>query len=355
MQGVERQIINSNTFQKDLNSIVEDIEKGLSIRSGGIKLDPDYQRVYQYGEEQASKLIESLIIGIPIPTIYLATDSSSDILMYNVIDGQHRLRSIYNFIKGKFKLKGIEKTSDLNGMYFDDFEESLKNILLYQTFLNFVNIHVQNNPDIEIEIFDRYNANSKPLSRQEIRNAVYRSEFVDYIKEYIEERKNKSYFITNFNITNKRLLDSTLMENLLVGLNIMINGNNKSLSDSPRYAEEIMKKYKENYTEKEKNQVEEKLEMTNKFLKEYSQEGKYLFSKELLDDNSSNYKFQIPNFMLFSLVINKFTKEDYNYLKIKNFYIQVLNKHKELTSNVNTSSTSPIIINKTKEFLDSII
>lgn len=59
------------------------------------------------------------MLGIPIPTIYTTSNSRSNIHYFNVIDGQHRLRVVYRFLGGKFRLKGLEKLSQYNDMKFE--------------------------------------------------------------------------------------------------------------------------------------------------------------------------------------------------------------------------------------------
>lgn len=69
---------------------------------GDIIPQPDYQRDYVYDEIKASKLIESALIGIPIPTIYLCEEKDGT---YSIIDGQQRMTSFVKFLKNGFKLK----------------------------------------------------------------------------------------------------------------------------------------------------------------------------------------------------------------------------------------------------------
>ena len=73
----------------------------------GIILTPDYQRQYRSTIAEESSIIESLIVGIPIPEIFLVR-TKDKLQLRHVMDGQHRLTAIYRFVKGKFPLKGLE-------------------------------------------------------------------------------------------------------------------------------------------------------------------------------------------------------------------------------------------------------
>ena len=150
----------STSDKKTLKTVCDEIDSALKGESG-IRLDPEYQRDYKFTQKDESMLIESILMGIPLPIIYLSSDTRSVPHVANIIDGQHRLRALYRYLKNEFCLKGVE----------------FQNQLLFQSSLTFKNIHVQDNAELEMEIFKRYNIGTHPLSQQEIRHAVYRSEF----------------------------------------------------------------------------------------------------------------------------------------------------------------------------------
>ena len=91
--------VKTQNIEYDLETLVKKIKKGI------IKLNPDYQRNHRWDNQESSKLIESLILNIPIPTIYLSQDVDVDeevedgVSRYSVIDGQQRLTAIYGFMK----------------------------------------------------------------------------------------------------------------------------------------------------------------------------------------------------------------------------------------------------------------
>ncbi|WP_427340780.1 DUF262 domain-containing protein [Caloranaerobacter sp. DY30410] len=98
---------------------------------GGINLKPFYQREYKFTRKDESLLIESLLAGIPMSTIYLASDTTRVPHVSNVIDGQHRLLVVYRFLNNKFSLTGLEKYKFLNGMRFFELPPEIQNKLFY--------------------------------------------------------------------------------------------------------------------------------------------------------------------------------------------------------------------------------
>ena len=170
---IKKYEINPKTDTKTLDSIVDDIDKYYNNKPGGIEIEPEYQREYKFKPADESLLIESFLLGIPVPSVYLSADASSELFSYRVIDGHHRLKAIHRFIKNNFVLTKLEKLEELNNMYFKDLPVYIQNILLYQRTLSMVVIPTQDDKSLELEIFKRYNKGTHPLSPQEIRHALY--------------------------------------------------------------------------------------------------------------------------------------------------------------------------------------
>lgn len=80
---------------------MDKLRKGNEGKSGGIVLLPDYQRHYKFTIRKESSIIESILLNIPIPTIYLSQNTLKEVVFFNVIDGRHRLEAIQRFIEGK--------------------------------------------------------------------------------------------------------------------------------------------------------------------------------------------------------------------------------------------------------------
>lgn len=315
--------VESTSDNKTLKTVCDDIDSALKGESG-IKLDPEYQREYKYSTKEESLLIESILMGIPIPIIYLSSDITKSPHVANVIDGQHRLRAVYRFLNNKFALKGLEKYYDLNGKKFADLPQETQNKLLFQSNLSFENIHVQNNPELEMEIFKRYNQGTNPLSKQEIRHAVYRSEFNVWINKKIDKYFNNGILKEIYNISKKRYSDKTAHESLYVMFSILRSGLNTNYKTSPEYAEAFMK-FAVDYPNQTRliEEYEEKLKKVNDFLVKIYEElrVKYPFSKEIYGVQSRNYKLQTPILMIISAFIKYLLDKGIDLINDENFVI----------------------------------
>lgn len=172
--------VKTQSIEYDLETLVKKIDKGI------IKLDPDYQRRHRWGVETSSRLIESLILNIPIPTIYISqdvdVDSETEEYRYSVIDGQQRLTAMYNFFKGKYPLTGLETLEELNECYHKDLPPFLIRRLEERT-VKCLRIDSTIDAQVKIDIFERLNSGSVKLEAQELRNAVFSGKFNLLCKE----------------------------------------------------------------------------------------------------------------------------------------------------------------------------
>jgi hypothetical protein len=131
---------------------------------------PNFQRQYVWSDVLASRLIESILLNVPIPPCYL---SQNDDYELDVIDGQQRLYSIYRFMDNQFSLTGLEVLTELNGKRFHKIPPQNKRQLETHT-LRCVLITNESHPEIKFDVFQRLNTNTVPLNAQELRNCVYR-------------------------------------------------------------------------------------------------------------------------------------------------------------------------------------
>jgi len=150
------------------------------VDSGSIDISPKYQRRERWDEVKDSGLIESFLLNIPVPPIYLAEDEYG---IYSVIDGKQRLTAINKFLKGKLKLCNLEKYPELEGYSFDQLPTSLSNALKIRPYLRVVTLLRQSDPDLKHEVFLRLNKAGVALNSQEIRNVAFRGKFNDMLFE----------------------------------------------------------------------------------------------------------------------------------------------------------------------------
>lgn len=155
---------------------------------------PFYQRKYVWKIEQASRLIESFLMGLPVPQVFLYVNNEDQL---EVIDGQQRIMSVKYFFEGFFgepdnqnrrhifKLKGLSERSEYNGKTFVELSQRDQRKLRNSTLraINIKQLKPSTRSDSVFHIFERLNTGGTQLKPQEIRNAVYRGRIVDSLKE----------------------------------------------------------------------------------------------------------------------------------------------------------------------------
>jgi hypothetical protein len=178
--------VRTQTIEYDLETLVKKIKVGI------IKLDPDYQRRHRWSNGTSSRLIESLILNIPIPIIYLSYDIDVDTneigARYSVIDGQQRLTAINKFFNNGFALESLDILQDLEGCYYKDLPPFLLRRLEERT-IKCLRIDSTVDDQVKYDIFERLNSGSVKLESHELRNAIYRGPFNDMCKR-LSENKN---------------------------------------------------------------------------------------------------------------------------------------------------------------------
>ena len=154
---------------------------------------PFYQRLFVWKIEQASKLIESFLMGLPVPQVFLYVNDEG---LLEVIDGQQRIKSVAYFFEGYFgepdsqgrrqifQLKGLSERSEYNNKTFEELsprdQRKLRNSTLRA--INIKQLKPSARNDSVFHIFERLNTGGTQLKPQEIRNAVYRGKIVDELR-----------------------------------------------------------------------------------------------------------------------------------------------------------------------------
>ncbi|MGK4568129.1 HNH endonuclease family protein [Flavobacterium sp. 3HN19-14] len=232
------------------------IREFLSMRQDGeLALQPEYQRNFVAPVQIASRLIESILLDVPIPVIYLAEDKDGS---YSVIDGQQRLTSFLSFLDGKFpngdefKLSGLKVLSDLNRKKYTDLDKD-QQTKIKTTTLHSIIIKKESNEDIKFEIFERLNTGSTKLNEDEIRNTVYRG---DYIKLLADLSENSTFnsLVQKPNFKNRMIYRGMILRFLALSEKSYINYKssmkqfcNKELRDNKSLSKEKRIEYKNRF------------------------------------------------------------------------------------------------------------
>jgi len=145
---------------------------------------PGFQRKYVWKAWEASRFIESLLMGLPTPALFLAKDKFSN--QYLVIDGQQRLKTLQYFYSGRFpddkpfKLKGVSPA--LNGLTYSELPASEQRAL-GNSIIHCIIISDNYDPAGMFHLFERLNTTGTPLKPQEVRNAIYHGPFSELLQK----------------------------------------------------------------------------------------------------------------------------------------------------------------------------
>ena len=150
---------------------------------GVIILDGEFQRNNVWGRKMNSRLIESILIGIPIPLIYVFEDKDHN---YIVLDGKQRLSAIFDYFDNKYKLNDLEFLgSKLNNKKYRDLKNDDEKFAskIEDTQLNFVIIKNETSEIIKLKTFERINQQGKRLTPQELRHALHQGKSSALLKK----------------------------------------------------------------------------------------------------------------------------------------------------------------------------
>lgn len=195
IENVDSQIIKIRTKSLDVSfNELYDMYKNKELT-----ISPDYQRLFRWEEEKQSRFVESLILEMPVPPIFvIETDDG----VYELIDGLQRISSYLHFrgewlgeTNDKFlKLQGCDIVKDLNGLTFDNLPKALQ-IKIKRSFVRMEVIKKESEISLKYHMFKRLNTGGEILSAQEIRNCTIRllgSKGIDFLEECSKNEDFKS-------------------------------------------------------------------------------------------------------------------------------------------------------------------
>lgn len=178
--------VDFNNYDFSIKELIRLVEDKL------LDIAPTYQRQFRWDKIRQSSLIESLFLGIPIPSIFTATNADGT---WELIDGVQRVSTIISFIGDDYersllnsensdplRLVGLEKLDSFNGKAFKDLPLDVQNKFLL-TVIKVTALSDKSDMRVRFDLFERLNKGGIILSDQEIRSCVYRGQFNDFISE----------------------------------------------------------------------------------------------------------------------------------------------------------------------------
>lgn len=306
------------------------------FKKGRLNVQPVFQREFVWDKVKSSRLIESALLDIPIPIVYLseAKDGTE-----NVIDGQQRLTSFFSFIDGKlpdnteFKLAGLKVFTELNGKKFNQLSEELQDkIISYK--IRVIKFKRESDGDLQFEIFARLNTGSVPLNDQELRNCVFRGKFNELLKELSQDKDFK--YLLGIATPDRRMKDRELVLRFAsFYLNTYLNYN----APIKKFLNDTMEKY-QNISEADEMKLRTAFKNTIGIIRTLLDNNAFKrFYRG--DERNINGKWETQKFnvSLYDILMYSFARED------KNFVFQNLDRIRESFINLMTSD---------QDFIDSI-
>lgn len=204
--------VDFNTYDisvKELISLVGD---------STIDVAPEYQRQFRWKEDRQSQLVESIFLGIPIPSLFMATNRDGT---WELIDGVQRLSSIVHFagdeavrqklgLAEPLKLVELEKLGTFNSKQFSELPKAIQLGFLLKP-LKITTLSDKSDLSVRFDLFERLNTGGIQLTNQEIRSCVYRGRFNDFLKECAENEDYRQVV----QLTNTQESDGTRDEFVL--------------------------------------------------------------------------------------------------------------------------------------------
>ncbi len=162
---------------------------------GELKTAPEYQRKFRWNQDDEAKLIESLFLGLPVPSIFVATNKDGT---WEVVDGLQRVSTILHFVaeppealeltqRGEpLRLSGLTKLTELNDKSFADISTALR-LTFMRRMLRVTALSDKSDPDVRFDMFERLNNGGIALTAQEVRACIFRNNFMILVEELADK------------------------------------------------------------------------------------------------------------------------------------------------------------------------
>ncbi|MGO2377887.1 DUF262 domain-containing protein [Brevibacterium aurantiacum] len=192
--NVERRKVDVGEVSFSVREIVRMYEEG------DLTIAPAYQRKYRWPAEIASKFIESLFLGLPIPPVFVATNDDFE---WEVVDGLQRISTLIYFVSTStetlsaigrthpLKLSGLNKLTQLNDISYVDLPVNLQRYLNRQP-IQLTSLTDKSDKEVRFDLFERLNSGAIALTPQEVRSSVYKGKFIDFLETLSENRDLQS-------------------------------------------------------------------------------------------------------------------------------------------------------------------
>lgn len=217
---------------------------------GEMKLAPAYQRKFRWSHYDESRLIESLFLGLPVPSIYVATNKDGT---WEVVDGLQRISTLIHFLseapqafkmigqKEPLRLEKLEKLAKLNGKTFKELPTSVQ-ISFPRRPLRVTALSDKSDKDVRFDMFDRLNRGGIVLTAQEVRACIFRGRFAKMLRRL----GNDENFKTILKLQKAKQNDGT-REELVLKFFAYLNNRQAFQGDVKNFLNDYMAKASEDF------------------------------------------------------------------------------------------------------------
>jgi hypothetical protein len=214
----QRRKVDFDTYDITVDELVR------RVRVGRIEIAPAYQRQFRWNDQRQSRLIESLLLGIPVPPLFMATNVEADAgTSWEVVDGLQRLLSLVNFLgddeareiarlsdRPRLKLSGLEILRALEDQTASELPADLRSGLEDRP-VKVIVLNDKSDLQVRFDLFERLNTGGIRLTDHEVREAVFMGDFVDLLTELSEVAEFKAVVV----LPRARELDGTPQDYVL--------------------------------------------------------------------------------------------------------------------------------------------
>lgn len=173
----EQKAVDYDTKEYPVEVIAQKYSEGLEDEDNELFV-PDYQRDFVWNEQRQSKFIESLILGLPIPYIFVADNKGR----LEIVDGSQRIRTIVAFLENTLVLQGLKKLTYLNKFRFNDLPLARQRRFKRKT-IRMIELTEKAEEKVRRDIFERINTGSDELSAMEKRKGIYNGPFYQMVSK----------------------------------------------------------------------------------------------------------------------------------------------------------------------------
>ncbi len=208
----QRRTVDFDTFDIHMQQLLS------MVGNNQIKVSPAYQRKFRWDVKRCSQFIESIMLGIPIPSLFMATNADST---WEVVDGVQRLSTIVKFagderlrrehgLNGPLVLTDLQKLTDFTGLTLGQLPQNLQ-LHFWTRPIKVITLNDKSDTVVRYDLFERLNTGGVALSPQEIRDCVFRGTFADQLETWAKEPN----FLRAVKLTPLQQRDATAEECVL--------------------------------------------------------------------------------------------------------------------------------------------